>query len=140
MYAATLCALGGLRMPVALKMLRYGSESLRREARIGGLLRHHNLVDVYEIGEVDGTWFCADVKGHPTFGENLQSQPLSGMLYGYSVTCCMRSALAVKGGAGLGTLGFDEATARKMVGEAGFTRFDTLAIDHPVNAFYQIRP
>lgn len=50
---------GGFRMPVALKVLHTGADAIRREARIGGLLRHRNLVDVYEIDEVEGQWFCA---------------------------------------------------------------------------------
>ncbi len=50
---------GGLRRDVALKVLRSGSGALWREARIGGLLRHRNLLDVYEVGEDDGVWFCA---------------------------------------------------------------------------------
>ena len=58
-YRATLHGPGGLEKAVALKMLYSGSEALRREARIGGLLRHRHLVDVYEISEEDGKWFCA---------------------------------------------------------------------------------
>jgi len=58
-HRATLNGPGDTRIPVALKILHEGSEEIRREARIGGLLRHQNLVDVYEIGEVHGTWFCA---------------------------------------------------------------------------------
>jgi predicted ATPase len=56
---ATLIGPGGFRKPVALKILHDGTQSLSREARIGGLLRHRHLVDVYEIGEADGQWFCA---------------------------------------------------------------------------------
>jgi len=58
-YAATLHGPGGLRRPVALKVLHDRAASLQREARIGGLLRHRHLVDVYEVGEEDGQWFAA---------------------------------------------------------------------------------
>ena len=58
-YRATLHGPGGLTKPVALKVLHKGHEALRREARIGGLLRHLHLVDVYEISEHEGQWFCA---------------------------------------------------------------------------------
>lgn len=44
---------------VALKLLRTAPDRLRREAWIGGLLRHRHLVDVYEFGEQDGRAFCA---------------------------------------------------------------------------------
>jgi tetratricopeptide (TPR) repeat protein len=43
---------------VALKLVQ-DSTGLRREARLGGLLRHPNLVDVYEVGEHEGRWFLA---------------------------------------------------------------------------------
>ncbi len=58
-YEAVLHGPRGFTKPVALKVLHRGHESLRREARIGGLLRHRNLVDVYEIGDDAGQWFCA---------------------------------------------------------------------------------
>ena len=58
-YEAQFLGLGGLARPVALKLLHNGTESLRREARIGGLLRHRHLVDVYEIADDGGQWFCA---------------------------------------------------------------------------------
>ena len=44
------------------------------------------------------------------------------------------------GGAGLGTLGLPESTARAMAQAAGFTRFRRLDIDHAINAFYEVRP
>jgi hypothetical protein len=62
------------------------------------------------------------------------------MLYGFSVVCCMRAALAVPGGAGLGTLGFPESEARRMAEEAGFARFRKHDFDNPLNDYYEIRP
>ena len=53
---------------------------------------------------------------------------------------CMSSALSEPGGAGLGTLGLPESRARQMAEQAGFTRFRKLDIDHPINAFYEVRP
>jgi len=90
--------------------------------------------------EPDGTWFVADIHGFPSFEQNLASQPFAGMLYGFSVTCCMRAALSAPGGAGLGTLGFPEDVARQMAGEAGFTRFRKLDLENPLNDYYEIRP
>lgn len=49
----------GLRRKVALKLLTDATGDLEREARIGSLLRHPHLVDVYEVGQDAGTWFCA---------------------------------------------------------------------------------
>ena len=88
----------------------------------------------------DGTWFVADIRGYPSFDDNLASQPLSGLLYGFSVVCCMRAALSVPDGAGLGTLGFPEGVARQMAREAGFTRFRKHDFGNPLNDYYEIRP
>ena len=54
----------------------------------------------------DGTWLIADVHGQPTFEQNLNDNPLAPVMYGFSVLCCMSSALSEPGGLGLGTLGF----------------------------------
>ena len=61
-------------------------------------------------------------------------------MYGLSVLSCMSSAMSEPDGAGLGTLGLSENTAREMAGRAGFTRFRKLKVDHSVNAFYEVRP
>ncbi len=52
----------------------------------------------------------------------------------------MSSGLSEPGGAGLGTLGFSEKLARRMLSDAGFAQFEKLDVDHPVNAFYVVRP
>jgi 2-polyprenyl-3-methyl-5-hydroxy-6-metoxy-1,4-benzoquinol methylase len=88
----------------------------------------------------DGTWLIADIKSKPTFEENLADNPMAPMMYGFSVLCCMSSALSEPGGAGLGTLGFTEPVARKMTAEAGFTRFKRHDYDNPFNAYYEVRP
>ena len=61
------------------------------------------------------------------------------MFYGFSVICCMRSALSTPDGEGLGTLGFCESAAREMSQRAGFTRFVKHDFDNPVNDYYEIR-
>jgi len=71
---------------------------------------------------------------------NLTDNPLAPLMYGFSVLCCMSSAMSEPGGAGLGTLGFPEPVARRMVGEAGFTRFKSHEFDNPINAYYEVRP
>jgi 2-polyprenyl-3-methyl-5-hydroxy-6-metoxy-1,4-benzoquinol methylase len=88
----------------------------------------------------DGTWFIADIKSLPTFEENLEKNPMTAMLYAFSVMGCMSSALSEPGGAGLGTLGFNEAVARKMTAEVGFTRFQRHEFENPLNAYYEVRP
>lgn len=88
----------------------------------------------------DGTWLLVDIKAHPTFAENAERNPMAAMMYGNSVLTCMASALSEPEGAGLGTLGLSADRAEAMAREAGFTRFRRLDVDHPVNAFYEIRP
>jgi SAM-dependent methyltransferase len=88
----------------------------------------------------DGTWLLVDIKAHDTFAENAERNPMASMMYGISVLSCMSSALSEPGGAGLGTLGLSAAKAEAMARDAGFTRFRALEVEHPINAFYEIRP
>jgi 2-polyprenyl-3-methyl-5-hydroxy-6-metoxy-1,4-benzoquinol methylase len=88
----------------------------------------------------DGVWVIADIKALPTFAENAEKNPMAAMMYGFSVLTCMSSALSEDDGAGLGTLGLHADLARQMSERAGFTRFARLEVDHPVNAFYEVRP
>lgn len=88
----------------------------------------------------DGTWLIKDIRSAPTFEEN-RKNPMLAMMYGFSVTYCMSSALSVPGGAGLGTMGFHPELAREMTQKGGFTRFRTLDYeDDPFNSFYEVRP
>jgi SAM-dependent methyltransferase len=88
----------------------------------------------------DGTWLLVDIKAHDTYALNAAKNPMASLMYGISVLSCMSSALSEPGGAGLGTLGLSAAKAEAMARDAGFTRFRRLDIDHPINAFYEIRP
>jgi SAM-dependent methyltransferase len=88
----------------------------------------------------DGTWLLVDIKAHDTYAENAERNPMASMMYGISVLSCMSSALSEPGGAGLGTLGLSASKAEAMARRAGFTRFRQLDVDHPINAFYEIRP
>jgi 2-polyprenyl-3-methyl-5-hydroxy-6-metoxy-1,4-benzoquinol methylase len=89
--------------------------------------------------KADGTWLIADVHGQATFEQNLADNPLAALMYGFSVLCCMSSALSEPGGLGLGTLGFPEPVASKMTAAAGFTRFAVKDFDNPINAYYEVR-
>lgn len=88
----------------------------------------------------DGAWLLVDIKAHDTYAENASRNPMASLMYGISVMSCMSSALSEPGGAGLGTLGLSARRAEDMARAAGFTRFQQIDIDHPVNAFYEIRP
>lgn len=88
----------------------------------------------------DGTWLVAEIKAYDTFAENVRRNPVAALMYGTSVLSCMSSALSEPGGAGLGTLGMSAERLEAIAVDAGFSRFRRLEIDHPVNAFYEIRP
>jgi SAM-dependent methyltransferase len=88
----------------------------------------------------DGTWLLVDIKAHDTFALNAERNPMASLMYGISVLSCMSSALSEPGGAGLGTLGLSAHKAEELARDAGFTRFRQIEVDHPVNAFYEIRP
>src|SRR5687768_7182915 len=55
----------GFKKPVALKLLRLGPEdaearaSLVREAKLGALLSHPNVVGIYSLGQAGTTWYVA---------------------------------------------------------------------------------
>ena len=84
----------------------------------------------------DGLWLCEDIKGFESFAQNKAEHPMAAMLYGFSVMVCMSSGLSTPEGAGLGTLGFTQALARTMTAEAGFSRFEHLPVDNPMNNYY----
>jgi hypothetical protein len=88
----------------------------------------------------DGTWLLVDIKALDTYAGNVERNPMAALMYGTSVLTCMSSALSEPGGAGLGTLGLSASRAEAMARDAGFTHFRSLDVDHPVNAFYEIRP
>lgn len=100
----------------------------------------HVVASIRQALASDGTWLLVDIKALETFAENMARNPMAALMYGISVLSCMSSALSEPDGAGLGTLGLPERTARHLAEAAGFTRFRRLAIDHSVNAFYEIRP
>ena len=87
----------------------------------------------------EGTWLIKDIRSSPKFSDN-RKNPMLAMLYGFSVSACMSSALSEEGGAGLGTLGFNPEVAERMVREAGFTRFKQHDFEDPSNLYYEVRP
>jgi SAM-dependent methyltransferase len=98
------------------------------------------IADIRRAIRDDGTWFIADIKAKESFEENLEQNPMCALMYGFSVLSCMSSALSEPDGMGLGTLGLHEKLARQLAEEAGFTHFRRCDIDHPMNAYYEVRP
>ena len=98
------------------------------------------ISEIYKSLKADGVWLCSDIRSFPTFKENLKSNPHAALMYGFSLLVCMSSAMSEQGGAGLGTLGFNEEVARRMSANAGFRSFEKLEYENAVNSYYQIRP
>jgi SAM-dependent methyltransferase len=80
-----------------------------------------------------GAYLCVDTSASSQVAENLD-HPLGPFLYTVSCMHCMTVSLA-DGGMGLGTM-WGEQTARKMLGEAGFTSVQAAHVDGDVvNAY-----
>ncbi len=88
----------------------------------------------------DGIWLIADIKAKPSYAENVERNPMAAMMYAISVMVCMSSSLSAPGGAGLGTLGLHEGLLLEWTQAAGFAHFQPIDFDHPVNAFFVVRP
>jgi Zn-dependent membrane protease YugP len=84
-----------------------------------------------------GVFFMLDIRAHSAIADNV-GNPLAPMIYAISVLHCMTVSLA-HGGAGLGTA-WGEETARRMVGEAGFTSVEVHDLEgDPFNLVYVCR-
>jgi len=126
------------------------AEPLPDDASIGFITTFdciHDMTHPFEMMQTlrraitpDGTWPLVDIKAHDTFALNAAENPMASLMYGISVLSCMSSAMSTPDGAGLGTLGLSPAKAEEMARAAEFNRFRRLEIEHPVNAFYEIRP
>ena len=87
----------------------------------------------------DGVWFIVDIDGAPTAAENI-ADPMKGMMFAASIATCLQSSASTPDGLALGTLGLPEPEMKKLVTEAGFTRFQRVeGLEHPVNAYYEVR-
>jgi hypothetical protein len=82
-----------------------------------------------------GVYLCVDTSASSKLAENLD-HPLGPFLYTVSCMHCVTVSLA-DGGMGLGTM-WGEQTARKMLGEAGFTSIETAHLDGDIVNIYII--
>ncbi len=94
-----------------------------------GLLRR-----IRESLRPGGRFVCLDINASHHLAENVH--PLGALFHGCSVLYCMTTSLS-QGGAGLGTVGFNEQVAREMCAEAGFSSFRRVPMDNPFNNLYE---
>ena len=126
-----------------------GSEALPAEEMFDLVLTFDCLHDMTEptatIAAIrrairpDGTWLVKDIRSAATARENLKN-PMAAMMYGFSISSCMSSAMSEPGGLGLGTLGLPPDLLAGFTADAGFTRFQVLDFDEPANLYYEVRP
>jgi SAM-dependent methyltransferase len=82
-----------------------------------------------------GVYLCVDTAASSQLADNLD-HPLGPWLYTVSCMHCMTVSLA-DGGMGLGTM-WGEQTARKMLGDAGFTSIEVARVDGDLTNCYII--
>ncbi len=85
----------------------------------------------------DGLFVMVEFKFASNVGDNV-GNPFAPMYYSISTLYCTTVSLA-QDGEGLGTV-WGEETARRMLGEAGFSRVDTLDAPRPQNVIFVCRP
>lgn len=64
---------------------------------------------------------------------------LERLMYGWSITLCLPTALAEQPSAGTGTV-LRPAALRRLAAEAGFASTDVLPVEHDVFRLYRLRP
>jgi SAM-dependent methyltransferase len=84
----------------------------------------------------DGTWMIVEPYAGDTVAENLT--PVGRVYYSFSTFLCVPNALSQPGGYALGAQA-GEAAIRRLVTDAGFTRFRR-ASETPFNIVYEARP
>ena len=84
----------------------------------------------------DGSWLIVEPYAHDNLADNLN--PVGRVYYNFSTFLCVPNALSQSGGYALGAQA-GEAAIRRVVTDAGFTRFRRIA-ETPFNLVYEARP
>jgi ubiquinone/menaquinone biosynthesis C-methylase UbiE len=84
----------------------------------------------------DGTWLVVEPAAGDSVSDNLN--PVGRVYYNFSTQLCVPNALSQSGGYSLGAQA-GEAAIRRVVTDAGFTRFRR-ATETPFNLVYEVRP
>jgi SAM-dependent methyltransferase len=102
---------------------------------IHDLARPQETLDAVAASLRDGgTFLMGDIAASSNLEENVD-HPFGPALFGFSVFYCMTTSLGT-GGAGLGTV-WGEQTARRMLGDAGFTDVQVRSVEgDPLNVYY----
>jgi hypothetical protein len=84
----------------------------------------------------EGTWLIVEPYAQDSVADNLN--PVGRVYYNFSTLLCVPNALSQSGGYALGAQA-GEAAIRRVVTDAGFTRFRR-ATETPFNLVYEARP
>jgi ubiquinone/menaquinone biosynthesis C-methylase UbiE len=84
----------------------------------------------------DGSWLIVEPYAEDTLAGNLN--PVGRVYYNFSTFLCVPNAMSQPGGYALGAQA-GEAAIRRVVSDAGFTRFRRIA-ETPFNLVYEARP
>jgi 2-polyprenyl-3-methyl-5-hydroxy-6-metoxy-1,4-benzoquinol methylase len=84
-----------------------------------------------------GTVLVADMKAAPRF--TAPGDDRERLLYGFSLLICLPDSMSTPGSAGTGTVLRPETVA-DYAARAGFTRIDTLPVEHDLWRFYHLHP
>lgn len=100
------------------------------------LAEPQNLIDdVRRALRADGTYLMKEANCSHRLEENLH--PVGKLLYSLSTLYCLPFSLA-NNGAAIGTC-MGEELPRQMCNQAGFSHFQKLPFDHPLDVLYEIR-
>ena len=95
------------------------------------------LAAMRHLAGQDGTVLIADMKAADHF--TAPGGDLERLLYGFSLLICLPDSMSTGGSAATGTL-LRPATMHEYAAQAGYTRIDTLPIDHDLWRFYHLHP
>lgn len=84
-----------------------------------------------------GTVLIADMKAAPRF--TAPGDDTERLLYGFSLLICLPDSMSTPRSAATGAA-LRPSTLRDYATQAGYTRTDTLAVDHDLWRFYQLHP
>jgi len=91
---------------------------------------------IRDVLAADGAWMLVEPFAHDHLAENLN--PVGRLYYGASTMLCTPASMSQEVGLGLGAQA-GESRLRKVVEEAGFTRFRR-ATETPFNLVFEVRP
>ncbi|MBN4047523.1 class I SAM-dependent methyltransferase [Acidimicrobiaceae bacterium AH-315-P05] len=86
----------------------------------------------------DGAWLVKDIRSAGNWDHDKRN-PMLALMYGFSVSSCLQSAMSEPGGMGLGTLGLHPTKAEELMRAGGFTQFTTHDVGDQSNLYYEIR-